>query len=81
MCGTQSRHNMSRLSGRTSPAPLQKYWQEHWQELWQRRGVRAAALAFARGFASAARWREEAAGQMYLRERISGTNNRGLIFN
>ena len=39
---------------------------------WQRREVRAA-LAFARGLASAARWREEAAGQVCLRERIPGT--------
>jgi hypothetical protein len=54
---------MLRLSGRTNPAPLQQHWQEHWQELWQGRAVRAA-LAFARGLASAARWREEAAGHV-----------------
>jgi hypothetical protein len=69
MRGTQSLYKMSRLSGRTSPVPLQQHWQEHWHELWQRR---RAALAFARGLASAARWREEA-GQVCLHERIPGT--------
>jgi hypothetical protein len=72
MRGTQLQHKMSRLSGRTAPAPLQQHWQEHWHELWQRREVRAA-LAFARGLASVARWREEAAGQVCLHERIPGT--------
>jgi hypothetical protein len=72
MRGTQSRHKMWRLNGRTAPAPLQQQWQEHWHKCWQRREVRAA-LAFARGLASAARWREKAAGQVCLHERIPGT--------